>query len=108
MPRPKKDPSYRQHSGQAIVTLPDGPGRRRDFLLGEFNSPASLEEYRRLINLWRENDCRIRCFIVIPRQQEFVEQGEQVKVTPLGRAQDETRVRLAELGFDPRPEKERA
>lgn len=32
----KSVPSYRRHkaSGQAIVTLPDGHGRRRDVLLG--------------------------------------------------------------------------
>lgn len=47
-------PSYRLHrqSGQAIVTLPDGFGGRKDFLLGPHGSPASEQEYRRRIAEW--------------------------------------------------------
>jgi integrase len=52
---PRKIPSYRQRSGsgQAIVTLTDSPtGKRRDYWLGEFNTPASRELYYRLIAEW--------------------------------------------------------
>src|SRR5262245_35612401 len=58
MPRTKKGtpPSYRKHSsGQAIVTLPLGSGRRKDILLGPYGSPESHEEYERLLGEWRVN-----------------------------------------------------
>jgi len=60
MPRHKKDPSYRLHkqSGQAIVTLPDGLGGRKDFLLGPYGSEASNVEYHRLLAEWRTNGRR--------------------------------------------------
>src|SRR5262245_21588254 len=47
-------PSYRQHkqSGQAIVTLTDGFGGRRDVLLGEHGSKPSRVEYARVIAEW--------------------------------------------------------
>ncbi len=50
-------PSYRHHkqSGQAVVTLPDGRGGRRDVLLGAFGSSASKAEYRRLVAEWLAN-----------------------------------------------------
>jgi hypothetical protein len=40
-------PAYRLHkqSGQAIVTLTDALGNRRDVLLGKYESPASRAEY---------------------------------------------------------------
>src|SRR4051794_7691264 len=52
MPRRKKSiPSYLHHkpSGQAVakLTLPDGT--RKTFYLGPYDSPASREEYRRLL-----------------------------------------------------------
>ena len=52
--RSKKIPSYRRHksSGQAIVTLTDGTGRRRDVLLGKHGSAASRTEYARVIAEW--------------------------------------------------------
>jgi uncharacterized protein (TIGR03000 family) len=42
----RRDPSYRLHqqSGQAIVTLADGFGGRKDFLLGPYGTPASKAE----------------------------------------------------------------
>ena len=48
-------PSYRRHrqSGQAIVTLYDGTGRRRDVILGPYGSSASRDEYKRVISEWR-------------------------------------------------------
>jgi integrase len=55
MPRKSsRIPGYRLHaqSGQAIVTLPDGFGGRRDFLLGPHDSPQSHAEYRRLVAEW--------------------------------------------------------
>jgi hypothetical protein len=50
----KKPSSYRLHkqSGDAIVTLPDGFGGRRDFLLGPYGSTESRAEYARTIAEW--------------------------------------------------------
>ena len=56
-----KTPSYRKRSGydQAIVTLTDSvTKRRRDYWLGEFNTPESRECYHRLIAAWEANDRR--------------------------------------------------
>lgn len=50
-----KTPSYRQRPGysQALVTLSDSDtGQRRDYWLGEFNTPASREAYHQLIARW--------------------------------------------------------
>jgi integrase len=56
-----RDPSYRLHkqSGQAIVTLADGFGGRKDFLLGPYGTPASKAEYRRLLTEWETNGRRL-------------------------------------------------
>ena len=53
-------PSYRRHkqSGQAVVTLPDGFGRRRDVLLGKYGSPESRQEYLRVLAQWEANGRR--------------------------------------------------
>lgn len=50
-------PSYRRHkqSGQAVVTLPDGFGGRRDVLLGKYGSTVSHNEYARVITEWEAN-----------------------------------------------------
>jgi hypothetical protein len=55
-------PSYRRHkqSGQAIVTLPDGIGGRRDVLLGKYGSATSRKEYDRVISEWIGNGRRLR------------------------------------------------
>jgi integrase len=47
-------PTYRRHkqSGQAIVTLSDGLGGRRDVLLGKYGTVASRAEYARVIAEW--------------------------------------------------------
>ncbi len=43
-------PSYRRHSsGQACVTVRDAGGRRREVLLGHWDSPESKAEYARII-----------------------------------------------------------
>jgi integrase len=54
-------PSYRRHrqSGQAIVTLPDGLGGRRDVLLGRYGTPESHQEYARVIAEWETNGRRL-------------------------------------------------
>ncbi|HEV3083445.1 MAG TPA: site-specific integrase [Gemmataceae bacterium] len=54
-------PSYRKHgqSGQAIVTLPDGLGRRRDILLGKYGTGESRQEYARVIAEWEANGRRL-------------------------------------------------
>lgn len=55
-------PSYRQRSGyaQAIVTLTDADTRqRRDYWLGEFDTPESRERYHRLIAEWERNGRRL-------------------------------------------------
>lgn len=51
---PDRVPSYRLHrqSGQAVVTLPDGLGVRRDFLLGVHGSAASRRKYEQLVAEW--------------------------------------------------------
>jgi integrase len=51
----RKPPSYRKKKSHnaAIVTLTDSQtGKRKDYLLGEFDSPASREAYHRLISEW--------------------------------------------------------
>src|SRR5262249_33619616 len=50
-------PAYRLHkqSGQAVVTLPDGFGRRRDILLGKYGTPESRKEYARVLAEWEAN-----------------------------------------------------
>ena len=57
-----KLPSYRRHkqSGQAIVTLADGFGRRRDVLLGRYGTVASKREYDRRILEWIGNGRRLK------------------------------------------------
>jgi integrase len=54
MSRKSEVPSYRKHrqSGQAIVTLTDPCGRRRDMLLGKHGTQASRQEYARVIAEW--------------------------------------------------------
>src|SRR5208337_2656039 len=55
MARPRSTvPSYRKHkqSGQAIVTLTDGLGNRRDVLLGKYGTRESRTEYARVIAEW--------------------------------------------------------
>src|SRR5262245_52321374 len=53
-------PSYRLHkqSGQAIVTLPDGLGGRRDVLLGKYGTPESRTEYARVLAEWEASGRR--------------------------------------------------
>jgi integrase len=57
----QRDPSYRLHkqSGQAVVTIPDGIGGRRDILLGKYDSPESRAEYHRVVGEWRAAGCRL-------------------------------------------------
>jgi hypothetical protein len=58
MSRPRNAiPSYRLHkqSGQAIVTLTDGLGGRHDVLLGKYGTPASRQEYARVIAEWESS-----------------------------------------------------
>jgi integrase len=54
-------PCYRLHkqSGQAVVTLPDGLGGRRDVLLGKYGTEASKGEYRRVLLEWEANGRRL-------------------------------------------------
>jgi integrase len=50
-------PTYRLHkqSGQAVVTLPDGLGGRRDILLGKYDTTESRAEYARVLAEWEAN-----------------------------------------------------
>lgn len=59
--REKPVPTYRRHrqSGQGIVTLTDGLGRRKDVLLGPYGTRASRAEYARVIAEWEANDRRL-------------------------------------------------
>jgi integrase len=54
MSRQPHVPSYRKHkqSGQAIVTLTDVAGNRRDVLLGKHGTSESRTEYARVIAEW--------------------------------------------------------
>ena len=54
MPRTSAPPKYRRHkpSGQAVVTLPDGAGAKRDYYLGKHGTAESKAEYARLIAEW--------------------------------------------------------
>src|SRR5262249_28138635 len=54
-------PSYRLHkqSGQAVVTLSDGLGNRRDVLLGKYGTPESRQEYARVIVEWEASGQRL-------------------------------------------------
>jgi integrase len=54
MSRQPRVPSYRLHkqSGQAVVTLTDGLGNRRDVLLGRHGTPESRVEYARVLTEW--------------------------------------------------------
>src|SRR5437870_1596981 len=49
--RPNPIPTYRLHkrSGQAVVTLRDPTGNRRDVYLGPYDSPESKTEYNRVL-----------------------------------------------------------
>jgi integrase len=53
--RPNSVHTYRLHkqSGQAVVTLRDAAGRRRDLLLGRYGSTESKTEYARVIAEWQ-------------------------------------------------------
>src|SRR5262249_44266431 len=53
--------SYRLHrqSGQAVVTLTDGLGGRRDVLLGRHDTPQSRAEYLRVLAEWEANGRRL-------------------------------------------------
>lgn len=54
-------PSYRLHkqSGQAVVTLPDGFGSRRDVLLGPYKSAESRKRYDLVLAEWVANGRRL-------------------------------------------------
>jgi len=60
---PRRDPSYRKkktpHGTYAIVTLPDGYGGRRDFLLGKYGTKESKAEYRRRLAEWEAAGYRL-------------------------------------------------
>jgi integrase len=58
---PRPVPSYRRHksSGQAVVTLPDGTGRRRDIMLGRYGTKASRVEYARVVAEWEARGRRL-------------------------------------------------
>ena len=60
MSRPLSVPSYPLHrqSGQAVVRLTDGLGRRRDVLLGKHGTAESRAEYARVIAEWEANGRR--------------------------------------------------
>jgi integrase len=61
MSRRTRIPTYRLHkqSGQAVVTLPDGSGGRRDVLLGKYDTPESRAEYARVLAAWEANGRRL-------------------------------------------------
>jgi integrase len=56
-------PTYRKKKTAngiyAVVTLPDGAGRRRDVLLGRYGTEASRAAYRRVLAEWETNGRRL-------------------------------------------------
>jgi integrase len=52
---------YRLHkqSGQAVITLTDGLGGRRDVLLGRYGTPESRAEYARVLAEWEAGGRRL-------------------------------------------------
>ncbi|MBO0699618.1 MAG: site-specific integrase [Zavarzinella sp.] len=54
MPRPPGIPAYRRKGTQAVVTLRDPTGRRRDVRLGPYGTAASKREYARVVAEWEE------------------------------------------------------
>ena len=63
MPRNSTVPKYRKRplpqGDRAYVTLRDRTGRSRDYNLGVYNTPASREQYARLIAEWEAHDRRL-------------------------------------------------
>jgi integrase len=61
MSRCQSVPTYRLHkqSGQAVVTLTDGLGTRRDVLLGKYDTGQSRAEYARVIGEWEASGRRL-------------------------------------------------
>src|SRR5262249_42165330 len=62
-------PSYRKRNGytQALVTLTDAVTRkRRDYWLGEHDSPASRESYHRVIAEWEASGRRLPADCGVP------------------------------------------
>jgi integrase len=61
MSRSFKVPAYRLHkqSGQAVVTLTDSIGSRRDVLLGRYGTGESRAQYARVIAEWEANSRRL-------------------------------------------------
>jgi integrase len=57
----RRTPSYRLHkqSGQAVVTLTDELGKRRDVLLGKYGTEESKAEYQRVLLEWEANGRRL-------------------------------------------------
>ncbi len=57
-------PSYRKKKTTngiyAAVTLSDGPGKRRDVILGQYGTATSRAEYRRVLGEWEANGRRLR------------------------------------------------
>lgn len=59
----RRDPAYRKKTTAtgtyAVVTLPDGFGGRRDFVLGKYGTKESKAEYRRRLAEWEAAGYRI-------------------------------------------------
>jgi hypothetical protein len=93
-------PTYRLHkqTGQAVVTLSDGLGRRHDVLLGKYGNAASRSEYARVVAEW---EIAGRC---LPPEKAGVLSVNEVilRKTPCRCANDSARLfcsRKARSGF---------
>lgn len=77
MSRSNGIPSYRLHkgSGQAVVTLTDSNGARRDVYLGEYGSTESKAEYARVLSIWQ---ARGKQFPPIPQEQPDLTVSEMI------------------------------
>ena len=75
MSRRNRIPAYRLHkqSGQAVVTLSDGLGGRRDVLLGKFDTAGSRLEYARVVAEWETSGrCVPSEMVGIPSVKEAI------------------------------------
>ena len=81
MPKEQSTPKYRLHSqsGQAVVTLRDSvTGKRRDVLLGEYNSPESRDRYDAVTGEWLANGRRLQGQPQRPRASSTITVSEVV------------------------------
>jgi hypothetical protein len=107
MSRPRPVASYRCHrkSGQAVTTLTDGLGCRRDVLLGKYGCAASRQQYARVIAEWEAAGRRLPAensstsLTINELALAFLRHGEEYYRRPDGTPTSE----VIKLKMSPRP-----